>query len=200
MNWFEILSGSAHGLFVLVCAGVGVRLLLLARQTRALPEMLIGIAFTTIGLVGFPLMAASGFGQGNVGDVNITLLALGLISLSLCIVSLFSFTWRVFRPNEPVAVMITALAAIGVGVIVVMTLRSVLGSPADMPSVEAAGLWTSSLRLPFGVWYGWTAFESLRCYVLGRRRQALGLSDPVVVNRFLIWGLMGALQSLTNIG
>jgi hypothetical protein len=46
MTGLEILSGAANGLFVLFCVVVGARLLLLARRTRALPELLIGFAFT----------------------------------------------------------------------------------------------------------------------------------------------------------
>jgi hypothetical protein len=38
--------------------------------------------------------------------------------------------------------------------------------------------------------YGWTAWESLRYHGLMRRRVRLGLADPEVSNRFLLWGLM----------
>jgi hypothetical protein len=35
----------------------------------------------------------------------------------------------------------------------------------------------------------WGAVEALRWWRLLRRRLALGLADPVVTNRFLLWGL-----------
>lgn len=200
MTTLEILGGAANGLFVLFCVIVGLRLLWLARRTRALPELLIGAAFTTIGLVGFPLMAASGFGRLSAGEINIPMLVIAQISLAFSIIAVFSFTWRVFRPKVRWAAALTGLSAMGVGLIVFMTVRSIISSPADMSSLDAAGPWSSAFRLPFGVWYGWTAYESLRCYAQGRRRLALGLSDPVVINRFLLWGSMGALESVANIG
>lgn len=128
---------------------VGVRLLLLARRTHEWPELQIGFAFSTIGLLGYPLMVASG---------------------------------------------------LGVSVLGVMTCRVLSMSEPAQPSIDALGPWMSAMRLPFGIWYGWTAFESLRCWQQGRRRRALGLSDPVVVNRFLLWGTMGVLESFANLG
>ncbi len=195
-----ILSAAANGLFTLFCVFVGVRLLLLARRTRALPEFLIGFAFANIGLVGFPLMAASGFGQVNVGEVKLALLAGGEIALGISVIAVFSFTWRVFRPGSGWAAGFTALTSLGVAVMVGMTIHQIASSPQEMSSLEAGGAWTSALRLPYGVWYGWTAYESLRCYAMGRRRLAIGLGDPVVVNRFLVWGCMGVLETLANIG
>jgi hypothetical protein len=38
--------------------------------------------------------------------------------------------------------------------------------------------------------------ESLRYYALMRRRRALGLADPVVTNRFLVWGAGEAASTL----
>ena len=45
--------------------------------------------------------------------------------------------------------------------------------------IEYAAIWTYPL---------WTMVESYRYYALMRRRQALGLADPMVTNRFLLWG------------
>jgi hypothetical protein len=35
----------------------------------------------------------------------------------------------------------------------------------------------------------WAAFEAFRYHALMSKRRALGLADPVVVNRFLLWGV-----------
>ena len=37
--------------------------------------------------------------------------------------------------------------------------------------------------------FAWGGFEALRYFFLLRRRQALGLADPVVTNRFLLWAI-----------
>jgi hypothetical protein len=42
--------------------------------------------------------------------------------------------------------------------------------------------------------YAWSAVESLRYFGLMRRRAKLGLADPVATNRFLLWGLSGAVM------
>ena len=52
-------------------------------------------------------------------------------------------------------------------------------------------LWGGLSLVISGVGYAWTGIESLRHYATYRRRLALGLADPVVVNRMLLWGLMG---------
>ena len=52
----------------------------------------------------------------------------------------------------------------------------------------------------------WGAVESLRYYALMRRRLRLGLADPLVTNRFLLWGLgigaagVGSLISVVGAG
>ncbi len=42
----------------------------------------------------------------------------------------------------------------------------------------------------------WAASESLRYYGLMKRREALALAEPLVTNRFLLWGI-GALAGAT---
>jgi len=37
--------------------------------------------------------------------------------------------------------------------------------------------------------YGWATYESLRQYALARRRVRIGLTEPLVANRFLLWGI-----------
>jgi hypothetical protein len=44
------------------------------------------------------------------------------------------------------------------------------------------------------------SLESLRYYGQMRRRRALGLADPVVTNRFLVWGAGEAVASLLVLG
>lgn len=41
---------------------------------------------------------------------------------------------------------------------------------------------------------GWMCLESLRCYRMSRRRLRLGLSSPIISNRFLLWTIWAALQ------
>jgi hypothetical protein len=45
--------------------------------------------------------------------------------------------------------------------------------------------------------YLWTSAEAFRYAALLRRRAAVGLGDPVVANRFLLWGCVGVFSSLS---
>jgi hypothetical protein len=44
--------------------------------------------------------------------------------------------------------------------------------------------------------FGWVSLEGLRYYTLMRKRRALGLADPVVTNRFFVWGAGEGVSSL----
>jgi hypothetical protein len=57
------------------------------------------------------------------------------------------------------------------------------------------------LLLPVYASYLWVFFESLRYFLLLRRRQRLGLTDPVLVNRFLLFALWtGGVGIITLMG
>jgi hypothetical protein len=45
----------------------------------------------------------------------------------------------------------------------------------------------------------WAGVEGFAQYVQARRRVRLGLCDPIVCNRFLLWGLFGTLQMCTYV-
>ena len=45
----------------------------------------------------------------------------------------------------------------------------------------------------------WTAVEGLVHHRSALRRLALGLADPVVANRFLLWGLFGLMATGINV-
>ena len=61
----QLFLGIALLTFVLAASVVGLRLLALARRTRQLPELLVGVGFSLIGLLGYPLAMLSGFGRGS---------------------------------------------------------------------------------------------------------------------------------------
>ena len=48
--------------------------------------------------------------------------------------------------------------------------------------------WDSAAVASFALGFGWMGAESLRYHGLLRRRLVLGLADPAVTNRFLVWG------------
>jgi hypothetical protein len=105
---------------------------------------------------------------------------------------LYAFTARVFRDEER-----WAWAAVGAAsaLLVVQAAGNLAGQMAPDPAVRARAIlvWGAGSLALSGLAWGWTAWESLRFYTLLRRRVALGLADPVVANRMLLWGSMGAI-------
>ena len=64
-------------------------------------------------------------------------------------------------------------------------------APAHVSSVAATRVWLLLCYPLYAGCFVWTALESLHHYGMARRRQALGLADPVVASRFLLWGFYG---------
>ena len=180
--------------FFLSAAGVGIRLLMLARRTRGLPERLMGVGLTCVITLYIPIMAYSGIGRLAVSEVKVGVLAFGSIFIWLGVTCLVAFTWKVFRPDEDWALALTVLLGSGVAAACGGMVASLLSSPGEARSFEVAQLWTGLLRVPMLISFGWTGLEGLHQYRLARRRYALGLGDPVVANRFLLWGVVGLVQ------
>jgi len=198
MSSTEIIGASAAGLFILTCGVVGGRLLWLSWRTRQLPELCIGLGLFSVVAIGFPVMVASGVGVHPVARVNLPVLAIGLLALLVGTTCLYAFTWRVFRRNSAWAAAVVALACAGFAVVAVGIVSSIRSAPPEMSSFEAARDWMAGIRVAILGSYLWAAIESALEYRMARRRLALGLSDPVVVNRLLLWCLTGCLEVLIN--
>jgi hypothetical protein len=91
----------AGGLYLLVVTVVGCRLLLLARRSRALPELLLGLGLLLGGTLGGPLEAAGLSGKADLGpELAGRLLLIGKLFGVVVIACHLTFIWRVFRPKE----------------------------------------------------------------------------------------------------
>ena len=185
----QIFLATAIGIFVLAASVVGLRLLALARRTRQLPELLVGSGFALIGLLGYPLAMGSGFGRGTVAEIHFAAWLAGVLLMNGGLACLWTFTALVFRPGRPWALaLVAALSVAG--------LASALGSfsalsdaPPEMLSFRVAPYWAALGQLSSAAGFAWIGVESRQQLGMARRRQALGLSDPVVSNRFLLWVL-----------
>lgn len=177
------------GLLTLSCVSlaVGLKLLLLARRSRGFPELALG-TFLLLGAgLGYPLSGAAPLAGAWQGVL--TLVSSIFTATATCM--LYAFTLRVFRRGQRWArvgagagMALCALYAIGYG-----GTQMRASTPEEL--LRSTMVWGGvSLLMSIGA-YAWTGIESLRQYVLHRRRLALGLSDPVVANRMLLWGLMG---------
>lgn len=168
---------------------VGGRLLWLVWRTRRLPELCMGLGIYLAATVGAPLEAVAT--HPLAADVPLGIFALARLVESVGVSCLFLFTWLTFGAGRPATASFT-------GVWVVVLLATVAGSVAavasaapDETTYAATRNWSSLQIGATGVCFGWTAIESLRHWRRMRRRLAIGLADPVLAHRFLLWSVYG---------
>jgi len=181
----EILGAAGGGCFIVVSLIVGIRLLGLARRTRRLAEFAMGIGLVLIAGLGYPLMMLARFGEFLPEQARLVLLVGYQFCQIIGISFVALFNWRVFRPSSRWAgVLVMAVATGMLGCFIGQVLSP--GLRAFMYANE--GIWTLSSPLTI-LPLGWAGLESLRYHLLMRRRQRLGLADPVVTDRFRLWAI-----------
>ena len=184
-------------LYSAMSATVGVRLVSRALPTRGVPELLMGFAYAAAPGFGYPLVVVGSVVSDR--SASALLFALGQTGIVLGVTSFLFFNARVFRPGSRVAPVAAALGALLLAAASYHRVRTHL-------AVGAASLSLASVRrdsivtlVVLGLAYAWTALEGLRHNRMMRRRAAIGLGDPVVANRFLLWAIAGGLQCVSDV-
>lgn len=181
MQVFQAVGG---GLYLVVGTILGVRLLAQAARERVMPELLLGLAFLLAGTVGAPIEVV-GDGMARAGHAGAgPLLAIGKAVTIAGMAAYVGFTWRVFRPTD-------RWAAAFAGALVLVQGVAFVGFAASGRFGVAAndGVWfwiELSARVVAPVW---TIAECIRYRALMLRRVRLGLADPIVADRFLLWAV-----------
>jgi len=171
------------GSFFVVSSVVGIRLLLLSHRTRQLPELLIGVGILGIGPLGFGLsMLAAVPGRSTLPGV--TLVGCSFLALFIGATSQYLFAWYVFRLRDAWA---RPLCVAAVLLLAGAYAGDILSNGLINRTRGGAFFWIGTI-LRVGV-LGWNAAESFAYWLRMRRRLRLGLADPVVTNRFFLWGL-----------
>jgi hypothetical protein len=168
--------------FFIVALVVGIRVLLLARRTRELPELLMGIGVLGIGPVGFGLMVVAQ--QMGATFASTVVLALALFAVSCGAFAKFVFNWRVYHPHGKVARAVALLC--GAGLFGTFIWAGVTNGFAAQDPLSPDSLLRSFLQIGCLLW---GAGESFAYWMKMRRRVKIGLADPVVSNRFLMWAI-----------
>jgi hypothetical protein len=195
----EAISGLvAFGLLAL-CAVVGVRLLRLARRDGSAPVRCLGLYFLLYGTLATGLSISTYLGWSS-ADLQLPDLATRALnagfyaSATIGLAFLLLFTRLTFRPASPAArsvvlglVMLMAVSATLVGATEGFAVRVVPGPAYWVHFLARLACWC------------WVAAESLGYWSKQRRRLALGLADPVVTNRFLLWGVWAVLIALLSL-
>lgn len=190
------LSLVCLALYTLTSLVVGTRLILRSRHSRGLPELLMGLTYVAASGIGYPLSVTSSLFPARTATLAAVFAGEILIVIG-CSCFLF-FNAKVFRPNSswsvPAATLGSLVMAAGGAVVIAAYL-----STSDAALVaDRARAGTAAMLFALGGGHAWTAIEGLRHYRMMRRRLALGLAEPVVTNRFLLWGLTGLISMTWN--
>jgi hypothetical protein len=168
---------------------LGVRVLRRAKKMGGLPDRMVGVFFLSMAIGTMPALLAGDDRLVPSAHARLAM-ALGHAVLSVGFAALYVFAWRCFGPRSSWR---RALALTGMAVLAllwaVQGLTEQFAAPGG-PAVRATGLVRATAL-------AWAFGESLRYRLMMRRRARLGLADPVVANRFLLWcwwtgGLLGA--------
>lgn len=184
------LAALMGGSFVLASLVVGLRLLILGLRSGEAPGRLIGSGLLFSSVIGYPMMAVSRNAVAIPDDTRAMLAGCAAMALCAGAILMSRFVQTVFRQNTSWANALLATHAI-----------AMLGMFAAQSLGPGWSVWAASGET--GAWSGariglllpsvWGAFEALRYHALLKRRLALGLSDPVSVDRFRLFGIsMGA--------
>lgn len=194
----QALAGFCLLLFVVTVTVVGVRMLMLARRTRGRHELLMGLGMILIGAIGFPGSTASGFGR-SVGEMSIPLWFFFTSITQVGLILIYAFTWQVFRPNEAWGKAVVVSGSLLMFVSLVLSAVALTGAPPDASSTAVARNGMFVGMTGYSGCFLWSAIEGFVHHRNAKRRLAIGLADPVVVNRFLLWGFFGVAATLINV-
>ncbi|MBK7580675.1 MAG: hypothetical protein IPI67_10765 [Myxococcales bacterium] len=184
----KVLSLLGLAVFMLTSLVVGLRLLVLWSRTRKLPELLLALATLFVGFLCFAVGTGAKILIQGTPELRglLTLIGLGIECLGHG--AFVAFAWRVFRPKSRGTLGFAILLGSLIG----------LGFAGELYSGEYLRYSDSQLISgPFvpiglatrGLAPAWLAFECLRFYRQLRLRLSIGLAEPLVVNRVLLWGI-----------
>jgi hypothetical protein len=176
---------------MIVSTWTSLRLLSVWSRTRQLPELLIGLGLLGTGPFGFGLSIVAELMPSEGASALVRLV--GIVTVSLACLAFYGFTAKVFRPGATWARLFTGMAAVVFAVLFGLSLQDHWTHGADR--IDPYVLPRS---IVLGIGWAWMGIECLRYWGLTRRRAALGLADPVVANRFFLWGVV-SIESVVNV-
>jgi hypothetical protein len=188
----KLISGlvylSGNAIAWLIYLFVAVRLYGLSRRTGQLPEFLIAVTFLlwTLAYLFYDIPYAIARFDEQIPAVfsygSLIVLALGNVAFAF-------FIRAVFRPDARWATWL--VAAITVIVVAGLAGSAWIGDWEGRNPLANPWYWLDSIgSFTPSVWMGAEGFAH---YFKARRRLKLGLCEPMACNRFLLWGIAGAL-------
>jgi len=164
-----------------------VRLLGLYRRTRERPELLLGISFALAGVYYFSYNAPSLF------RLDPWPTTIEWFVEWIYILSVFPFVFfirTVFRPSGAWA------GALVVNCFVFLIVGTALGGIDGQVVYSLDNPWFIIQWVGYTTPGVWLCYEATLSRLGAQKRARLGLSEPIVVNRYLLLAILGVLQTL----
>jgi hypothetical protein len=197
LDLLNLLMLASTAAFILGGSAVGIRLLTLAWRTREFTDFAVAFALFELSGIAYPMILAGAFGGFSLSVTRGLLVATGF-SMAIGFAGVFIFTQRAFRPQAAWA---RALSALGIAVLFYGAIAGAVHaqSAVDFDALESTNSPLLWIQVAAVAVYLWTSLEGWRCWLQARRRLAIGLADPLVVNRFALWTWIG-IFALVSVG
>jgi hypothetical protein len=160
---------------------LGLSLVGLWRRTREWPELTIGLSFLLGGTLGYANWLAIAFAamHGAEAETLKQIATLGLVVTILGTLSCGIGIVLIYRAGQLWAT--AFVACVGAGLLTCLGLYV-----TSSPDGASMSLWWTLAAS--GLIYGWGGVEAIFLGLTLRKRARLGMADPVVMNRTLLWG------------
>ena len=181
--------------FFFVALWVGVRLLAQWGRTRELPELLLGLGVLGIGPVGFGFLLLAAVAGADEPRAPSFLAGISAVAVAAGASSKAIFNWKIYHPTSRGAAAL-AFAAIALLGLAVLLEGVTTGYAPDSWMKPGWILLREAVQVAVLLW---GAAEALLWWRRMRRRVRVGLGDPLVASRFLLWGVGAGMAGIGSL-
>lgn len=174
-------------IFIVCSLLVGVRLLLVYKRLRQPPELFLALAYLLAGTLGWGGLLVAALRTPPGARLPEVYQAWSVIAGDAGTLCFYLFVWYVFRRQSAWAKALVGLttAAFVFSLVHDTFLAGVTYGPPPGTTATVCGSIARATVFP------WMVFEALAQYFAFRRRARIGLGNPLVANRLLLWALSG---------
>ncbi len=182
-----IVAGIAQAIYLAAAFFLSGHLLIRAHRSRELPQLLLGLHLLLAMGFGYLLCSAgvaiAELSEAPRGELVAPLIGAGYAATIFGLMAALVFNHRVFRPDRhwPLVLVFLASSAMWLG-------WAGYGLSGGFATARFEGIWLWLMLGGMLATNGWVGIEPLLYHAQLRKRIRLGLAEPLVADRFLLWG------------